>query len=117
MELTAKEFLPRFLMHIPPRYFNTKRGYGFLSNGRKGRLIPKLKQLIKELKESIRNKASKLITISDVKPSHESLLIKALGKMFPDQSIRKCKKCGYQMEYISTWECFSLFGPPKGAYP
>ena len=117
MELTAKEFLRRFLMHIPPRYFNTKRGYGFLSNGRKGRLIPKLKQLIKELKDSIKNKASKLITISDVKPSHESLLIKALGKMFPDQSIGKCKKCGYQMEYISTWECFSLFGPPKGAYP
>ena len=115
MELTAQEFLRRFMMHIPPRYFTTKRGYGFLSSGRKGSLVPRLKELIKETKLKSGSRSDKPVTIADVTPKERNPLFKVLDKMFPKQSIGRCKKCGELMEYISSWECIRLFGPPGAA--
>lgn len=112
MELTGQEFLRRFMMHIPPRYFNTKRGYGFLSSGRKGSLVPRLKELIKESKRQ----RDKVITIADVNPPKENPLIHFLSKVFPKQSIGRCKKCGSEMEYVSSWECLRLFGVPRTVF-
>ncbi len=117
MELTAQEFLRRFMMHIPPRYFTTKRGYGFLSSGRKGSLVPRLKELIKETKLKSGSRSDKPVTIADVTPKERNPLFKVLDKMFPKQSIGRCKKCGELMEYISSWECIRLFGPPGAACP
>lgn len=117
MELTAREFLRRFMMHIPPRYFTTKRGYGFLSSGRKGSLVPRLKELIKETKLKSGSRSDKPVTIADVTPKERNPLFKVLDKMFPKQSIGRCKKCGELMEYISSWECIRLFGPPGAACP
>ena len=117
MELTAQEFLRRFMMHIPPRYFTTKRGYGFLSSGRKGSLVPRLKELIKETKLKSGSRSDKPVTIADVTPKERNPLFKVLDKMFPKQSIGRCKKCGELMEYISSWECIRLFGPPRAVYP
>ncbi len=117
MELTAQEFLRRFMMHIPPRYFTTKRGYGFLSSGRKGSLVPRLKELIKETKLKSGSRSDKPVTIADVTSKERNPLFKVLDKMFPKQSIGRCKKCGELMEYISSWECIRLFGPPRAVYP
>ena len=117
MELTAQEFLRRFMMHIPARYFTTKRGYGFLSSGRKGSLVPRLKELIKETKLKSGSRSDKPVTIADVTPKERNPLFKVLDKMFPKQSIGRCKKCGELMEYISSWECIRLFGPPGAACP
>lgn len=117
MELTAQEFLRRFMMHIPPRYFTTKRGYGFLSSGRKGSLVPRLKELIKETKLKSGSRSDKPVTIADVTSKKRNPLFKVLDKMFPKQSIGRCKKCVELMEYISSWECIRLFGPPRAVYP
>lgn len=117
MELTVQEFLRRFMMHIPPRYFTTKRGYGFLSSGRKGSLVPRLKELIKETKLKSGSRSDKPVTIADVTSKERNPLFKVLDKMFPKQSIGRCKKCGELMEYISSWECIRLFGPPRAVYP
>lgn len=46
MELTASEFLRRFLWHVLPKGFHKIRHYGFLSNGRRIANINRIKSLI-----------------------------------------------------------------------
>lgn len=94
MTLTDEEFIRRFLLHIPPRYFSTKRGYGFLSNGQRSRLLPLLKKLTRTMEP---------LPADSEKESED------LSALYPDSSIGKCKKCGELMEYISSWEVWNLY--------
>ncbi|MBK2357802.1 transposase [Francisella hispaniensis] len=46
LELTMDEFLERFIKHIPEKDFRMIRYYGFLSNSIRGKLLPKIYQLL-----------------------------------------------------------------------
>ena len=65
MTVTAVEFIRRFMMHIFPEGFMRIRQYGFLSNRKKKKLLPRIREVIYNMMESKTEMHIKKVTTLD----------------------------------------------------
>lgn len=84
--LSQEEMLLRYISHIPSRHFKMVRYYGFLSNRKRGELLPKVyASLEMEVK------------IKPAKPGYASLM-----KQFTNVDLYQCVLCGERMVFSSV---------------
>lgn len=65
MTVTAVEFIRRFMLHIFPEGFMRIRQYGFLSNRKKKKLLPRIREVIYNLMDSKTEMHIKKVTTVD----------------------------------------------------
>ena len=65
MTITAVEFIRRFMLHIFPEGFMRIRQYGFLSNRKKKKLLPRIREVIYYMMDSKTKMHSKKVTTVD----------------------------------------------------
>ncbi|MCS4320823.1 hypothetical protein M2407_005197 [Serratia sp. BIGb0234] len=84
--LSQEEMLLRYISHIPSRYFKMVRYYGFLSNRKRGDLLPKI---YAALQMPVKTKPAK--------PGYASLM-----KQFTNVDPYQCVLCGSRMVFSSA---------------
>ncbi len=84
--LSQEEMLLRYISHIPSRHFKMVRYYGFLSNRKRGELLPKI---YVALEMEVKTKPTK--------PGYATLM-----KQFTHVDPYQCVLCGDQMVFSSA---------------
>ncbi|MGK6038296.1 IS91 family transposase, partial [Klebsiella pneumoniae] len=84
--LTQEEMIGRYISHIPAKHFKMVRYYGFLSNRKRGKLLPKVY-------EALQMEARK-------KPEQPGFA--ALMKGFLRTDPYKCILCGNRLSFVSA---------------
>jgi len=94
MTLDLYEFLRRFLLHVLPSGFQRIRYYGFLTNSKRGELLPLCRQLI------ARVNPSRTIALPDHEPARGS------GRL--------CPRCGGRLRVVERFTAAQLLAraPP-----
>ncbi len=94
MTLDLYEFLRRFLLHVLPSGFHRIRYYGFLTNSKRGELLPLCRQLI------ARVNSSRTIALPDDEPARGS------GRL--------CPRCGGRLRVVERFTAAQLLAraPP-----
>lgn len=84
--LSQEEMLLRYISHVPSRHFKMVRYYGFLSNRKRGALLPKV---YAALEMEVKTKLAK--------PGYASLM-----KQFTNVDPYQCVLCGSRMVFSSA---------------
>ena len=94
MTLELHEFLRRFLLHVLPSGFHRIRYWGFLTNSKRGKLLPLCRRLI------ARVNPSRTISYSADEPAHGS--------------DRRCPRCGGRLLVVERFTAAQLLAraPP-----
>ncbi len=88
LTLDLDEFLRRFLLHVLPSGFHRIRYWGFLTNSKRGKLLPLCRRLI------ARVNPSRTISYSDDEPAHGNN--------------RRCPRCGGRLRVVERFTAAQL---------